>query len=112
MSIDSSHSNDQASEQGDYFPAAKLFEYQWPLGSETAEFYLLQEHVKEFLDIRGIQRKYPGMHLATVQQEETLQCEEYFMFVDLHRRNLELDERKYLMGRGVVTETQSNMGKG
>ena len=31
-------------------------------------------------------------------------------FPDLYRRNLELDERKYLMGRGVVTETQSNMG--
>ena len=31
---------------------------------------------------------------------------------DICRRNVELDERKYLMGRGVVTETQSNMGKG
>ena len=30
---------------------------------------------------------------------------------DLTRRSPELDERKYLMGRGVVTETQSNMGK-
>ena len=30
---------------------------------------------------------------------------------DLQRRSLELEERKYLVGRGVVTETQSNMGK-
>ena len=44
----------------DYFPASKLFEYQWPLGDEGAEHYMLQEHVKEYLDIRGIQRKYPG----------------------------------------------------
>lgn len=44
----------------DYFPASKLFEYQWPLGNDAAELYILQEHVKEYLDIRGIQRKYPG----------------------------------------------------
>ena len=44
----------------DYFPASRLFEYQWPLGPEGSEFYILQEQVKEFLDIRGIQRKYPG----------------------------------------------------
>ena len=44
----------------DYFPASRLFEYQWPLGNDGAEFYILQEQVKEFLDIRGIQRKYPG----------------------------------------------------
>ena len=30
---------------------------------------------------------------------------------DLQRRSLELEERKYLVGRGVVTETQSNMGR-
>ncbi len=34
-----------------------------------------------------------------------------FLFVDLYRRTVELDERKYLMGRGVVTEMQSNMGE-
>ena len=48
-------------------------------------------------------------------------CEgKYFLFTvlctslissDLQRRSLELEERKYLVGRGVVTETQSNMGK-
>lgn len=41
------------------------------------------------MDVRGIQRKYP----------------------DWKRRTLDIDERKYLVGRGVVTETQSNMGK-
>ena len=70
-SIDSGPNNsvpdDQASEASsekhrrvDYFPASRLFEYQWPLGSDGAEFFILQEQVKEFLDIRGIQRKYPG----------------------------------------------------
>ena len=31
--------------------------------------------------------------------------------IDLQRRSLELEERKYLLGRGAVTETQSNMGE-
>ena len=43
-----------------YFPASKLLEYEWPRGAEGAEHYMLQEQVAEFLDIRGIQRKYPG----------------------------------------------------
>ena len=30
---------------------------------------------------------------------------------DLTRRNLDVDERRYLVGRGVVTEIQSNMGE-
>ena len=43
-----------------YFPASKLLEYEWPRGAEGAEHYMLQEQVAEFLDIRGIQKKYPG----------------------------------------------------
>ena len=30
---------------------------------------------------------------------------------DLTRRSLDVDERRYLVGRGVVTEIQSNMGE-
>ena len=33
------------------------------------------------------------------------------MVLDLTRRNLDVDERRYLVGRGVVSEIQSNMGK-
>lgn len=68
-----SETNDSGSVAGsssnqvtDYFPASKLFEYQWPLGDEGAEHYMLQEQVKDFLDIRGIQRKYPGQLMSTV----------------------------------------------
>ena len=32
-------------------------------------------------------------------------------FTDLTRRNLDVDERRYLVGRGVVSEIQSNMGE-
>ena len=48
-------------EHHDYFPATRLFEYRWPPEQEKAELYFLQEQVAEFLQIRGIQRKYPGM---------------------------------------------------
>ena len=45
-----------------YFPASKLFEYSWPLSDPDAEFYMLQEQVSEYLELRGgaFQRKYPG----------------------------------------------------
>ena len=63
-SAESSRNGDDESEKqegGEYFPATRLFEYQWPLGDASAEHYMLQEQVAEYLDIRGIQRKYPGM---------------------------------------------------
>lgn len=75
-------------EEREYFPAAKLFEYKWPLGDATAETYMIQEQVGEYLDIRGMGRKFP----------------------DMVRRTLDMQEKKYLLGRGVVTETQCNMG--
>ncbi len=50
-------------------------------------WFLMQ--VKEFLDIRGIQRKYP----------------------DWRRRALEVEEREFLVGMSVVSETLSNMGE-
>ena len=59
-SVESETGHDSVNQVTDYFPASKLFEYQWPLGEEGAEHYMLQEHVKEYLDIRGMQRKYPG----------------------------------------------------
>ena len=31
--------------------------------------------------------------------------------IDLTRRTLDMDERRYLVGRGVVTEIQSNLGE-
>jgi hypothetical protein len=88
------HSSDTSSDEGvggggeDYYPASRLFEYRWPPEQERAELYFLQEQVAEFLRIRGIQRKYP----------------------DLLRRSVDVPEKKYLMSKGVVTETQSNMG--
>jgi hypothetical protein len=87
-SSDASSDEGGTGEHHDYFPATRLFEYRWPPEQEKAELYFLQEQVAEFLQIRGIQRKYP----------------------DLLRRNVDVPEKKYLMARGVVTEMQSNMG--
>ena len=55
------------------FPAERLFEYQWPRDDPSAEFYLLQEQVAEYLGINGVrsfQRKYPSLQRRPVLVEE------------------------------------------
>lgn len=37
-----------------------MFEYQWPLNDKSAEWFLLQEHISEFLGVVSFKRKYPG----------------------------------------------------
>jgi len=37
-----------------------VFEYQWPLNDKSAEWFLLQEHISEFLGVVSFKRKYPG----------------------------------------------------
>ncbi|XP_064600353.1 PHD finger protein 10-like isoform X2 [Liolophura sinensis] len=69
------------------FPAANLFEYQWP--QETgAEWYMLQEQISEFLAVKSFKRKYP----------------------DLQRRSVDMNEKVFLKDRGVVSETQCDLG--
>ena len=41
----------------------RLYEYQWPLFGSDKVWYMLQEQVAEYLDIRGMQRRYPGKPL-------------------------------------------------
>ena len=94
MSIESnsveSESHDSVNQAPtDYFPASKLFEYQWPLGEEKAEHYMLQEHVKEYLDIRGIQRKYPGQWLARIE-------------VTVMHRSLDLHNHHFITGLSIT----------
>jgi len=38
----------------------QVFEYQWPPNDRSAEWFLLQEHISEFLQIVSFKRKYPG----------------------------------------------------
>ncbi|XP_067681167.1 PHD finger protein 10-like [Haliotis asinina] len=68
------------------FPAENLFEYQWPL--DGGEWYMLQEQISEYLQIKSFKRKYP----------------------DLYRRTCDKNEKDFLRERGVVSETQSDLG--
>ncbi|XP_076442395.1 uncharacterized protein LOC143281206 [Babylonia areolata] len=68
------------------FPAERVFEYQWP--QDGGEWYLLQEQISEYLGVLSFKRKYP----------------------DLTRRTCDKLEKEFLREKGVVTETQSDLG--
>ena len=44
--------------------ADALFEYKWPPHDEHAEYYMLQEQVSVFLDVKSFRRKYPGTYVS------------------------------------------------
>ena len=56
----------------------------WPLEGKDSEYYFLQEQVSEYLDIKSFKRRYP----------------------DVNRRNVDHEERDFLVEMGVVTVTQ------
>ena len=64
--------------------AVNLLEYKWPLEGKDSEYYFLQEQVSEYLDIKSFKRRYP----------------------DVNRRNVDHEERDFLVEMGVVTVTQ------
>ncbi|KAF6039101.1 PHF10 [Bugula neritina] len=68
--------------------ADTLFEYRWPLDDEHSDYWMLQEQVSTFLNVKSFRRKHP----------------------DLERRQIEMEERNYLLSVGVVTEMQCDLG--
>lgn len=68
------------------FPPENLFEYMWP--QENGEFYILQEQICDYLNVKSFKRKYP----------------------DLVRRTVDIAEKKFLREKGVVTEMQCDLG--
>ncbi|KAH9515471.1 PHD finger protein 10 [Bulinus truncatus] len=66
--------------------AENVFEYQWP--QDGGEWHLLQEQISEYLKVKSFKRKYP----------------------DLYRRICDKEEKDFLREKGVVTETQSDLG--
>ena len=68
--------------------AVNLLEYKWPLEGKDSEYYFLQEQVSEYLDIKSFKRRYP----------------------DVNRRNVDHEERDFLVEMGVVTVTQADLG--
>ncbi|KAG8222970.1 hypothetical protein J437_LFUL000265 [Ladona fulva] len=70
------------------FTAENLAEYQWPLNDKTADHYMIQEQVSEYLGVKSFKRKYP----------------------DLKRRVVEAEEKAFLRERGMVSESLCDMG--
>jgi len=68
--------------------ATQVFEYQWPPNDRSAEWFLLQEHISEFLGVVSFKRKYP----------------------DIYRRAVGIHERQFLQDSKVVTEMQCDLG--
>lgn len=69
-----------------------IAEYDWPpftiechSGRDT---YMIQEQVAEYLGVKSFKRKYP----------------------DLFRRPVEMEERNYLMEKGLVSEKMCDLG--
>ncbi|KAL3873548.1 hypothetical protein ACJMK2_036647 [Sinanodonta woodiana] len=83
----SSVTQDIAGDDHSPLKAENLYEYQWPQEPD-ADWYMLQEHVSEFLEVKSFKRKYP----------------------DLFRRVCDKHEKDFLREKGVVTETQSDLG--
>ena len=54
--------------RSDYFPASQLFEYQWPLGNTTADYFMLQEQVT---CVRMYIRRIEG---GDVNRRKTVAC--------------------------------------
>ncbi|ESN96294.1 hypothetical protein HELRODRAFT_67786, partial [Helobdella robusta] len=64
-----------------------IVEYQWPQ-ARNAPWYILQEHISEYLGVLSFKRKYPN----------------------ISRRPVEYQERQYLIDQGCVTEVQCDLG--
>ncbi|GFY38108.1 PHD finger protein 10 [Trichonephila inaurata madagascariensis] len=73
-------------EQASTFPPENLFEYMWP--QDNGEFFILQEQICDYLNVKSFKRKYP----------------------DLTRRTVDMDEKQFLKDRGVVSEMQCDLG--
>jgi len=50
---------------GRHEETVQVFEYQWPLNDRSAEWFVLQEHMSEFLGVVSFKRKYPGIRKYT-----------------------------------------------
>lgn len=85
-SVKRRYSDDEIASAATHLSADHLFEYQWPVGK--GEYFILQEQISDFLGIKSFKRKYP----------------------DLNRRIVDSEERQFLKQKGVVSETQCELG--
>jgi hypothetical protein len=48
-----------------------VFEYQWPPDDKAADWFLLQEHISEFLGVLSFKRKYPGNFFTQLEKQKS-----------------------------------------
>lgn len=68
-----------------------MAEYDWPPFSvecTNRDNYMIQEQATEYLGVKSFKRRYP----------------------DLYRRPVEMEERNYLMEKGLVSEKMCDLG--
>lgn len=70
-----------------------IAEYEWPppkgcCPSRNRDTFMIQEQIAEYLGVKSFKRKYP----------------------DLPRRMVEMEERNYLMEKGMVSEKMCDLG--
>lgn len=70
-----------------------IAEYDWPppkgcCPARNRDTYMIQEQIAEYLGVKSFKRKYP----------------------DLPRRMVEMEERNYLMEKGMVSEKMCDLG--
>lgn len=70
-----------------------IAEYDWPppkgcCPARNRDTYMIQEQIAEYLGVKSFKRKYP----------------------DLPRRMVEMEERNYLMEKGLVSEKMCDLG--
>lgn len=70
-----------------------IAEYDWPPPkscgpSRSRDSFMIQEQIAEYLGVKSFKRKYP----------------------DLPRRMVEMEERNYLMEKGLVSEKMCDLG--
>ena len=66
--------------------AKQLIEYQWPLNG--GEFYLFQEQVCAYLNIKSFKRKYPNIKQRKLEADE----------IEYLRTNYKINHNKYTLG--------------
>jgi hypothetical protein len=71
-----------------FVTAQTLLEYRWPLEGRDSEHYFLQEQVSEYLGVKSFKRRYP----------------------DVQRRQVDHEERDFLVEMKVVNVTQADLG--
>jgi BRG1-associated factor 45A len=67
-----------------------LAEYEWPPPSDErkSDIFMIQEQIAEYLGVKSFKRKYP----------------------DLVRRPVEMEERNFIMERGLASEKMCDLG--